>query len=142
MPTGVVTKPGPALQSLANSSWQRWVTEARIGDPSLPAVHSLPSPRPATGAPWRDIPERYGSWKTCHVPYMAVFKRVAVAVQMGLIDHEYVYRFCSSRFRRLLRMGHVRHLMVTQSHGWQHLISLAVDLDDWVEEMRRGIYGR
>jgi transposase len=20
----------------------------------------------ATGAPWRDIPERYGSWKTCH----------------------------------------------------------------------------
>jgi transposase len=20
----------------------------------------------ATGAPWRDIPERYGPWKTCH----------------------------------------------------------------------------
>jgi transposase len=20
----------------------------------------------ATGAPWRDVPERYGSWKTCH----------------------------------------------------------------------------
>lgn len=22
--------------------------------------------RQKTGAPWRDIPERYGSWKTCH----------------------------------------------------------------------------
>lgn len=22
--------------------------------------------KPATGAPWRDVPERYGSWKTCY----------------------------------------------------------------------------
>jgi transposase len=23
-----------------------------------------------TGAPWRDLPERYGSWKTCHDRYV------------------------------------------------------------------------
>jgi transposase len=24
-----------------------------------------------TGAPWRDLPERYGSWKTCYIVLLA-----------------------------------------------------------------------
>jgi hypothetical protein len=71
------------------------------------------------------------------VPYMAIFERLSAAMASELISHDWVYRFYSSRLRRLLRMAHVRKLLVKQSHGWQWLIRLAVDLDDWATKNKK-----
>ncbi|MBM7808013.1 hypothetical protein JOD57_003850 [Geodermatophilus bullaregiensis] len=67
------------------------------------------------------------------VPYMAIFERLSAALASGLVSRDWVYRFYSSRLRRLLRMAHVRKLLVNQAHGWQYLIRLAVELDAWAK---------
>jgi len=75
-----------------------------------------------TGAPWRDLPERFGPWKTVHAKFSRwnarkVFDRILALFaqdadnESSMADSSYVRAHCSSPLRD--RTVELRHRTVT-----------------------------